>query len=126
MHEIGTAFFHEELKLPRQRATWILTIVCMVIAVFCSLSVGTCRGLQLFGMSLMDFCDFLTAQLMLPAGAFWTSIMTGWFVRQQVTHDEFTNGGVLKESFFKAWLFSVRYIVPLCILLIFLHQFGIL
>ena len=125
MHEIGTAFFHEELKLHRQQATWILTIVCMVIAVFCSLSVGTCRGLQLFGMSLMDFCDFLTAQLMLPTGAFLTSIMAGWFVSQQVMHDEFTNGGVLKESFFKAWLFSVRFIVPLCILLIFLHQFGI-
>lgn len=125
MHEIGTAFFHEELKLHRQQATWILTIVCMVIAVFCSLSVGAYSELQLFGMSLMDFCDFLTAQLMLPTGAFLTSIMAGWFVRQQVMHDEFTNGGVLKESFFKAWLFSVRFIVPLCILLIFLHQFGI-
>ena len=125
MHEIGTAFFHEELKLHRQQATWILTIVCMVIAVFCSLSVGAYSELQLFGMSLMDFCDFLTAQLMLPTGAFLTSIMAGWFVSQQVIHDEFTNGGVLKESFFKAWLFSVRFIVPLCILLIFLHQFGI-
>ena len=125
MHEIGTAFFHEELKLHRQQATWILTIVCMVIAVFCSLSVGAYSQLQLFGMSLMDFCDFLTAQLMLPTGAFLTSIMAGWFVSQQVMHDEFTNGGVLKESFFKAWLFSVRFIVPLCILLIFLHQFGI-
>ena len=125
MHEIGTAFFHEELKLHRQQATWILTIVCMVIAVFCSLSVGAYSELQLFGMSLMDFCDFLTAQLMLPTGAFLTSIMAGWFVSQQVMHDEFTNGGVLKESFFKAWLFSVRFIVPHCILLIFLHQFGI-
>jgi NSS family neurotransmitter:Na+ symporter len=125
MHEIGTAFFHEELKLHRHQATWILTIVCMVIAVFCSLSVGAYSELQLFGMSLMDFCDFLTAQLMLPTGAFLTSIMAGWFVSQQVMHDEFTNGGVLKESFFKAWLFSVRFIVPLCILLIFLHQFGI-
>ena len=125
MHEIGTAFFHEELKLHRQQATWILTIVCMVIAVFCSLSVGAYSELQLFGISLMDFCDFLTAQLMLPTGAFLTSIMAGWFVSQQVMHDEFTNGGVLKESFFKAWLFSVRFIVPLCILLIFLHQFGI-
>ena len=125
MHEIGTAFFHEELKLHRQQATWILTIVCMVIAVFCSLSVGAYSELQLFGMSLMDFCDFLTAQLMLPTGAFLTSIMAGWFVSQQVMHDEFTNGGVLKESYFKAWLFSVRFIVPLCIILIFLHPFGI-
>ena len=40
MHEIGTAFFHEELHLPRNKAAWILTTVCGLIAVFCSLSVG--------------------------------------------------------------------------------------
>ena len=126
MHEIGTAFFHEELRLPRQRAAWILTVVCSVIAVFCSLSVGAYSNLQVFGMSLLDFCDFLTAQLMLPAGAFLTSILMGWFANRQLVKDEFTNGGTLRETFFKAWFFSIRYIVPLCIVLIFLHQFGVL
>lgn len=126
MHEIGTAFFHEELHLSRQKAAWILTSVCSLITVFCSLSVGAYSGLQLFGMSLMDFCDFLTAQLMLPAGAFLTSIMLGWFVSRQLVQDEFTNGGQLKGAFFQAWLFSIRYIVPLCIVLIFLHQFGVI
>lgn len=126
MHEIGTAFFHEELQLPRQRAAWILTVVCSVIAVFCSLSVGAYSNLQVFGMSLLDFCDFLTAQLMLPAGAFLTSILMGWFANRQLVKDEFTNGGTLRETFFKAWFFSIRYIVPLCIVLIFLHQFGVL
>lgn len=126
MHEIGTAFFHEELRLPRQRAAWILTVVCSVIAIFCSLSVGAYSNLQVFGMSLLDFCDFLTAQLMLPAGAFLTSILMGWFANRQLVKDEFTNGGTLRETFFKAWFFSIRYIVPLCIVLIFLHQFGVL
>ena len=126
IHEIGTAFFHEELRLPRQRAAWILTVVCSVIAVFCSLSVGAYSNLQVFGMSLLDFCDFLTAQLMLPAGAFLTSILMGWFANRQLVKDEFTNGGTLRETFFKAWFFSIRYIVPLCIVLIFLHQFGVL
>ena len=126
MHEIGTAFFHEELRLPRQRAAWILTLVCSVIAVFCSLSVGAYSNLQVFGMSLLDFCDFLTAQLMLPAGAFLTSILMGWFANRQLVKDEFTNGGTLRETFFKAWFFSIRYIVPLCTVLIFLHQFGVL
>ena len=125
MHEIGTAFFHEELKLPRQQATWILTVVCSLIAVFCSLSVGAWKSLQIFGIPLMDFCDMLTAQLMLPAGAFLTSIMMGWFVNRQLLQDEFTNGGSIRATFFRAYLFSVRYIVPLCILLIFLHQFGV-
>ena len=126
MHEIGTAFFHEELKIPRQRAAWILTVTCGVITIFCSLSVGAYSELQLFGMPLMEFCDFLTAQLMLPSGAFLTSIMLGWFINRQLVQDEFTNGGMLKTTFFKAWLFSIRYVVPVCIVLIFLHQFGVL
>ncbi len=126
MHEIGTAFFHEELHLPRQRATWILTVVCSVIAVFCSLSVGAKPGLQVFGLSLMDACDFLTAKLMLPAGAFLTSIILGWLVDRQMVKDEFTNHGTIRESFFVAYMFSIRYIVPLCIIMVFLHQFGVL
>jgi NSS family neurotransmitter:Na+ symporter len=77
-------------------------------------------------MSLMDFCDFLTAQLMLPAGAFLTSIMLGWFVNEKLIRDEFTNGGTIGVSLFHVWRFTIRFIVPLCIILIFLHQFGIL
>ena len=125
MHEIGTAFFHEELELPRKYATWILTVVCSVIAIFCSLSAGAC-DIQVLGMSLMDFCDFLTAKFMMPIGGFLTSVLMGWFVDRQLLRDEFTNRGTVAESFFKAYMFSVRYIVPLCIIMIFLHQFGIL
>ena len=126
MHEIGTAFFHEELKISRQHAAWILTSACALLAIFCSFSVGAYSGLQLFGISLMDFCDFLTAQLMLPTGAFLTSIMLGWFVSEKLLRDEFTNGGTVGQSFFYVWRFTIRFIVPICILLIFLHQFGIL
>lgn len=126
MHEIGTAFFHEELKMKRQSAAWILTIVCSVICVFCSLSVGAVDGLRLFGMPLMDFCDFLTAQVMLPAGALLTSLMLGWVVSRNVVRDELTNHGIVSESLFPVWRFGVRYVVPLCILLIFLHQFGVI
>ena len=126
MHEIGTAFCHEELKMKRQSAAWILTIVCSVICVFCSLSVGAVDSLRLFGMPLMDFCDFLTAQVMLPAGALLTSLMVGWVVSRNVVRDEFTNHGIVSESLFPVWRFGVRYVVPLCILLIFLHQFGVI
>jgi NSS family neurotransmitter:Na+ symporter len=126
MHEIGTAFFHEELHWTRSKAAWILTIVCASITIFCSLSVGAYSNLQLFGLSLMDFCDFITAQIMLPAGAFFTSILLGWFVEQKILLNEFTNNGALKATFFKAYLFSVKFIVPLCILLIFLHQFHLI
>jgi len=124
MHEIGTAFFHEELRLSRPKAAWILTAVCSLLAVLCSLSVGA-ADLQLAGLSLMDFCDFMTAQVMLPAGALLTSIMLGWFASQDIVRDEFTNQGTVSGRLFAVWRFAVRYIVPLCIVLIFLHQLGV-
>jgi len=126
MHEIGTAFFHEELHLSRQRAAWILTAACSLIAVFCSLSVGADTDIQVLGLPLMEFCDYLTAQYMLPVGAFLTSILIGWFADRRLVRDEFTNKGAVRESFFRVWLFSVRFIVPVCIVLIFLHQFGVI
>ena len=125
MHEIGTAFFTEELKMPRKRAAWVLTGVCICLAIGCSLSIGNRPALRFFGMSLMELCDFITAQLMLPAGAFLTSILIGWFADHQMVRSEFTNQGTLRGSLFRAYLFSVKYIVPACILLILLHECGV-
>ena len=126
MHEIGTAFFHEELHINRSKAAWVLTIVCSIIAIFCSLSVGK-PDIQLWGKSLMDFCDYITAQVMLPAGAMLTSILVGWFASKKMVREEFTNWETSNsKSYFNFYLFCVRYIVPTCILLILMHQFGII
>ena len=126
MHEIGTAFFHEELKMKRSSAAWIETAACSLIAIFCSLSVGN-SNIQVLGMSLMEFCDLLTAQYMLPAGALLTSIFVGWFVSKTLVREEFTNWETTgPKSLFMVYLFCVRYVVPVCIFLILLHQFGVI
>ena len=126
MHEIGTAFFHEELHVNRSKAAWVLTIVCSVIAVFCSLSVGN-ADIQLFGRPLMEFCDFITAQIMLPSGALLTSILVGWFASKAIVREEFTNWETSNsKSYFNLYLFCIRYIVPVSILLILMHLFGVI
>ncbi len=125
MHEIGTAFFQEELKLSRPSAAWIVTGCCSVVAVFSSLSSGACPGLQLFGMPFMSFCDYLTAQMLLPLGGFFTCIFVGWYVPQKIVRDEYTNWGTVSSATYRCWLFLVRVVCPLCILTIFLHQLGL-
>lgn len=126
MHEIGTAFFYEELHISRNRGAWIETVVCCVIGIFCSLSMGAVNGLSLMGMPFLDFCDHLTAQFLLPLGSFLTCIFVGWFVPQQIVKDEYTNWGTLRGSLYQAWLFAVRFICPVCILSVFLHQLGVI
>ena len=125
MHEIGTAFFTEEYQLPRKKAAWIVTVVTSVLCVFCCWSVGA-YDIQVLGSSLMDFCDDLTANLMLPLGGMLTCLFVGWYIPRQTVYDQFTNNGTFNRVFFPAFLFAVRYICPLAILLLFLHQLHIL
>jgi NSS family neurotransmitter:Na+ symporter len=125
MHEIGTAFFTEEFQMPRKYAAWVVTILAGVLCLLCSWSVGAIN-IEVMGLSLMDFCDQLTANFMLPLGGMLACLFVGWYIPRQVVHDEFTNYGQHNHSFYRIYLFAVRYVCPVCIILVFLHQLGIL
>ncbi len=125
MHEIGTAFFTEEFQMPRKYAAWVVTVLAGVLCLLCSWSVGAIN-IEVMGLSLMDFCDQLTANFMLPVGGMLACLFVGWYIPRQVVHDEFTNYGQLNHSFYRVYFFAVRYVCPVCIILVFLHQLGIL
>jgi NSS family neurotransmitter:Na+ symporter len=128
LHEVSTAFFHEEFRMPRKRAALIVTVACVVMGAFCSLSLGpTGDQLYLFGQSMFSLFDFVTGQIFLPIAGFLTCILIGWFLPHKLVHDEFTNRGTLRvTTFFHIYLFLVKYVCPLCILWIFLHQLGLI
>ena len=125
MHEIGTAFFHEEMEKPRSMAAWIVTAAAMVICILSSLSCGA-YDLQILGYTVLDFCDMLTAQILLPTGAFLTCLYIGWYVRKDTVRGEFTNEGTVNNGMFAVYYNFVRFVCPVCIMLIFLHQMGII
>ena len=124
LHEVSTAFFHEEFNLSRTKAASIVTTLCCIIGVFCSLSFYN-TDISLLGMQLFELFDFTTGQIFLPLGGFLTSLFVGWYVPKSIIHDELTNQGTLRGRFFGIYLFCVRFVCPTCILLIFLHQLGV-
>lgn len=130
LHEVSTAFIHEEMKVSRKKAALVVTVSASVIGAFCSLSMGAVDVLTFFGKSLFDWFDFITGQIFLPIVGFLTCIFIGWFVPHQIVRNEFTNQGELKSigyvRLFHVYIFLVKYVCPLAILLIFLHQFGLL
>ena len=128
MHEIGTAFFYEELHISRRKGAWIETLCCVGIGILCSLSCGSNAFLSDFigNKSFLDCCDYLTSNILLPLGAFLTCVFLGWLVPRQIVRDELTNWGTLRGSFFNIYMVAVRYVCPVGIALVFLHQFGII
>ena len=126
LHEVSTAFFQEELGTTRKRAALIVTVTTSVIGAFCSLSLGAVEELSFFGKAMFDWFDFVTGQIFLPVVGFLTCIFIGWFVPHKIVRDEFSNYGELKGyvRYFHRYLFLIKYVCPLAILLIFLHQLG--
>ena len=127
LHEVSTAFLEEEVGTTRKYAAATVTIATMILGAVCSLSLGAMSKHQLFGMTIFDLFDFVTGQLFLPIVGFLTCIFIGWFVPHKLVRDEFTNKGTLRNvTMFHFYIFLVKYVCPICILFIFLHQFGLL
>lgn len=125
LHEVSTAFLVEELHISRKKGAWVVAVATMLIGTVCSLSLGAGRGPVFGGKTLFDWFDFLTGQIFLPVGGFLTCIFLGWVVPRKIVKDEFTNWGTLRGRFFGVYLFLMRFVSPLAILAIFLHQFGL-
>ena len=126
LHEVGTAFFCEELHISRRKGAAIVTASTMFVGIFCSLSLSGYRGLQIAGKPLFDIFDFVTGQIFLPVGGFLTCLFIGWFVPKKMVQDEFTNWGTVCNRLFPVFLFLVRFVCPLAILCIFMHQFNVI
>ena len=127
LHEVSTAFLHEELMITRKKAALIVTISTCIVGALCSLSLGAVgTTFEFVGRTLFDWFDFITGQIFLPIVGFLTCIILGWFVPHKVVRDEFTNWGTLRGRFFHVYIFLVKYVCPICILFIFLHQLGLL
>ena len=126
LHEVSTAFFHEELHIGRKKAALIVTLSCSVLGAFCSLSLGGYEVMSFLGKTPFDIFDFVTGQVFLPICGFLTCLMVGWYLPHKLVRDEFTNWGTLRGSLFHVYVFAIKYLCPACILIIFLHQFGLI
>lgn len=121
--EVVVAFIIEELHRSRVIAVVMTFLICGVVGVFCSLSFGPLEGFKLFGLSVFDFFDYITSNIMLPVGGLLLAVFAGWRLKRANYLDELTNGGSLKLP---RWLcltiyYLVKFVAPIAISVIFLN-----
>lgn len=125
MHEVVTAFVHEDWKFSRKKAAWYVTVLCTLLGVLSALSFGVLADMKIFGLTFFDFLDTLTSKVMLPLGGMLISIFTGWYLDRRIVWEELTNEGSLKVPFFKLYIFIMKFVAPVAIGLIFIKELGI-
>ena len=126
LHEVSTAFLHEKLHFTRSRAAVLVTSGCMLTGVVSSLALGEWSAFKICGMNMFDALDFLTAKIMLPVGGMFAAIFVGWIIDRKIVKGEVTNYGSLRSSYYPVYLFILRFIAPVGIIMIFMNELGLL
>ena len=123
LHEVVTAYLNEQFGISRGRAALWVTGFCVVTGVLSSLSLGVWDD-KFFGLGFFDLLDFVTAKLMLPLSGLLVSLFVGWYLKRPLSYEELTNYGLQKAPYFPIYMFILRYLSPIAIVLIFVNELG--
>ena len=126
LHEVVTAYLHEEFNFTRGKAARIVTTVCLVLGIFASLSLGTLDNLKIAGLNFFEGLDFLTAKIMLPISGMLTAFFVGWYLDKKIVWSELTNNNTIKAPLFKVIIFLLKFVAPTGIAFIFINEIGLL
>ncbi|MBB6214002.1 NSS family neurotransmitter:Na+ symporter [Anaerosolibacter carboniphilus] len=123
--EVVVAYFAEDLKMSRKKATIIAALIITVIGIFCSLSNGPLAEAKLFGLAFMDLLIWCSDNLLLPLGGLFITLFAGWYMKRSSVEEEVKAEGV-KAGYFGAFIFLTKFVAPILIALVFLNGIGLL
>ena len=123
--EVVVAYIHEEFKTTRNKAALILMLMVAVLSILCSLSFGVLKDATIFGRTIFDFSDFVSANILLPTSGFLLAIFVGWKIRGKYVYTELITNNRLPRPLFYSIMFCIRYLAPISIIFIFLSSMGL-
>lgn len=119
MYEIATAFLHEEFNVSRVKAVILTSAFTLVAGYFAASSLGNGSSLVFAGKSFFDWLDTITATWMMPLGGLFVSWFTGWYLDRKFVRAQLSNNDAIAIRFFRTYIFLLRYVAPLGIIVIF-------
>ena len=115
------------VSIVKDKFGWNRKVTCLVVLVGCillglpsSLGFGLWSGVQIIGLSFLDFFDFISNSVLMPIVAFLTCIFIGYVLKPKTLIDEIELTGKFKSK----TLFTVviKYVAPICIVLILISS----
>lgn len=110
--------------MSRRRIVFVVTLLLWIVGLGTVFSFSSLRDFHPLGFipvfesrNIFESIDYIVSNWMMPAGGVLVAVLAGWGLKQSATLEELqmTDGRV-----YKTWLFLVRYLVPVAIVLVFL------
>jgi transporter len=112
----------DQLGWKRNIASVVIGIIIVVLGSFSALGFGMLDFVQILGMSILDFFDFLTNSLMMPIAALSTCILIVYVVGvDKIVEEVETSSKFKRKGIYK---FFIKYLAPICILIILVSSIA--
>ena len=117
----------DKAKIGRHLSCGIVFGITLLLGIPSSLGYSAWSGVEIIGMQILDFFDFISNSVIMPIVALITCIFVGYFLKPKAVIDEVELNGAFKSK--KLFSVMTKYIAPVFILLILvssiLNAFGI-
>lgn len=115
----------ERKNIGRKKATYGVSFIAYILGIFALLSnTNEFSAALTFGSkNLFDWFDFISSAILMPIGGILIAVFVGYVLDKKVSRDAIVPH--TGERFYTIWLFVMRYVAPISIILIMLKEIGI-
>ena len=107
----------DERRMSRLRATIGSASIIFLLGIPSSLAMGPWSEFKIYGKDILSFVDFVTSSILMPLGALAMALFVGWYMGQKAVI-AITNDGTLRVPMIRLWLFMLRFVCPIGILVV--------
>ena len=120
--EVVVAYFVDEKKWSRPKATLIMGSLIYMVGLLCSFATFTVPFVRGKDENFFDIFDYLSTNYMLPIGGLLTCLFIAWVVKDKIRTDQFGSSGTLYNGF----IFIMKFITPIAVFIVLLHGLELL
>ncbi len=123
--EVVVAYYCDEKKWDRRKATLVMGFIIFLIGVPSALSNNMLKDYHIIGdRNFLDSIDLVATNYLLPLGGLLIALFTGWVMTPKLARAEVEKGNI-RFRFYGAWHFLIRYVTPVLVALVFLNKIGL-
>ena len=110
------AWLMEAKAITRAKANIVIAVITWLLGLGSVLSFNLWSEYKFVGFTYFDFLDFLTANIMLPVAGLLITLFVGYVIKREIVDVEMQG---TSDQVIKLWQFTIRYVAPLAIGLVF-------
>lgn len=122
--ETMVSIVSEKFGLKRVASTVVCFVIVLVMGMFSVLGYSDWSNVEIFGMQILDFFDFISNNIMMPIVALLTCVLIGYVVKSAYIEEETTVNG---EKFKAKGLYEImtKVVCPIFMIIILLTPFFV-